>query len=462
MKFFITSVATLLCLNSWAVQFDPILQPYLGRSNDNRIVRTVVTFKSSVDFSRVGSVQIRAPQARAQMQMMMMQNAQRSQAQFMQTLGQWKRGGMPTQSYSLWLINGMIVDLPVKELSKLGTVDSIDYVYADSVVKLIAPVEGRWVAPSQMRDEPQFTYGLQKIAIPEFRKAKPDALGQGVRVGVIDTGIDASHPDLQGKVVAFADLVSKKTEPYDDQGHGTHVSGTIAGGTASGTAIGVAPQVKFITAKFLDKNGSGSFSNAVLAMQWVVDPDGKPETDDGAMLVSNSWGGGSPSAKEDPKDNAMCKAVDAWVKLGVMPVFAAGNSGPGAKTVGLPGGCPNAFTIGATDSQDQIANFSSRGPAIWKTGSFVKPDVLAPGVKVKSSMPGNKYAELSGTSMATPHAAGVVSLMYQLQPKLTVEQLSNALKSTAAKVGQDPNTYGSGRIDTLKAAQALGLFRARF
>lgn len=462
MKSIVAIVATFLCLNSWAVQFDPLLQPYLGRSNDNRIIRLVVTFKSTIDLSRSGRVPIRSPQARAQMQKLMMQNAQNSQLQFKQTLGQWSRAGIPNQSYSLWLINGMIVDMPVKDLTKLSSMETLEYVHADTVVKLIAPIGGRWLAPGQMREEPQFTYGLQKITIPEFRAAKPDALGQGIRVGVIDTGIDAKHPDLAGKVVAFADLVSKKTEPYDDQGHGTHVSGTIAGGTASGTAIGVAPQVKFITAKFLDANGSGSFSNAVLAMQWVVDPDGKPETDDGAMLVSNSWGGGNPSAKEDPKDNAMCKAVDSWVKLGVMPIFAAGNSGPGAKTVNLPGGCPNAFTIGATDSADKIASFSSRGPAVWKTGSFVKPDVLAPGVKVKSSMPGNKYAELSGTSMATPHIAGVVALMYQLQPKLTVDQLANALKSTAVKVGDDPNTYGSGRVDTLKAAQALGLVRGRF
>lgn len=462
MKSIVAIFATLLCLNTWAVQFDPLLQPYLNRSNDNRFIRLVVTFKSNMDLTRTGSVQLRAPQARAQMQQLLMQNAQRSQAQFLQTLGQWKRSGIQNQHYSLWLINGMILDLPVKDLNKLATQDTLDYVYADTVVRLIAPVEGRWLAPGQMREEPQFTYGLQKIAIPEFRAAKPEALGQGIRVGVIDTGIDAKHPDLAGRVIAFADLVSKKTEPYDDQGHGTHVSGTIAGGTASGTAIGVAPQVKFITAKFLDANGSGSFSNAVLSMQWVVDPDGKPETDDGAMLVSNSWGGSNPSAKDDPKDNAMCKAVDSWVKLGVMPIFAAGNSGPSAKTVGLPGGCPNAFTIGATDSADKIASFSSRGPAVWKTGSFVKPDILAPGVKVKSSMPGNKYAELSGTSMATPHVAGVVALMYQLQPKLTVDQLAKALKSTATKVGEDPNTYGSGRIDTLKAAQALGLVNRRF
>lgn len=445
------------CVQSQAAQFDPALQPFLNRSQDTRIVRVIVTFKDQMQMGRNVAAPIRSAQARAQVQNMMIQNSKASQAAFTQTLGQWSRSGVINQHYSLWIINGMILDLPVKDLSKLNNEPSIKYVHANTTMSLIAPQGGRWLAPSQMREEPQFTYGLQKIMIPELRKAKPDLTGKAIRVGVVDTGIDATHPDLLNKVVAFGDFVNKKTTPYDDQGHGTHVSGTIGGGASSGTGIGVAPEVKFIGAKFLDKNGSGTFANAVLAMQWVVDPDGKPETDDGAMLVSNSWGGGTPSASEDPKNNALCQVVDSWVKLGVAPIFAAGNSGPGAKTVGLPGGCPSALTIGASDANDAIASFSSRGPAVWKTGSFVKPDVIAPGVKVKSSMPGGKYAELSGTSMATPHVAGVVALMYQLQPKVTVEQLLNVLKTSATKIGQDPNTYGAGRIDALKAAQMMGL-----
>lgn len=450
-----------LAWQTQAAQFDPVLQPFLNRSQDARTIRVILTFKSQAGLGRNVIAPIRSAQVRAQVQNLMIQNAKVSQAAFIQTLSQWSRSGVTNQHYSLWIINGMILDLPVKDLSRLATDPSINYVHANSTLQLIAPQGGRWLAPPQMREEPQLTYGLQKIMIPQLRAAKPDLTGKAIRVGVIDTGIDSTHPDLVNKVVAFGDFVNKKTTPYDDQGHGTHVSGTIGGGATSGTGIGVAPDVRFIGAKFLDKNGSGTLANAVLAMQWVVDPDGKPETDDGAMIVSNSWGGGAPSSSTDPKDNALCQAVDSWVKLGVAPVFAAGNSGPGAKTVGLPGGCPTALTVGASDAEDKIANFSSRGPAIWKTGSFVKPDIIAPGVKIKSSMPGNKYAELSGTSMATPHVAGVVALMYQLQPKITAEQLLNTLRVSATKIGQDPNTYGAGRIDALKAAQSIGL-RARF
>lgn len=452
-------VFTGLISSTQAAQFDPMLQPFLNRSQDTRIVRVILTFKSQNELGRNVIAPIRSAQARSQVQNMMIQNAKASQAAFVQTLNQWSRSGVTNQHYSLWIINGMILDLPVKDLSKLANEPSIVYVHANSTLNLIPTLGGRWIAPSQMREEPQLTYGLQKIMIPDLRKAKPDLTGKTIRVGVVDTGIDGSHPDLVNKVIAFGDFVNKKTTPYDDQGHGTHVSGTIGGGATSGTGIGVAPEVRFIGAKFLDKNGSGTFANAVLAMQWVVDPDGKPETDDGAMIVSNSWGGSAPSASQDPKDNALCQVVDSWVKLGVAPVFAAGNSGPGAKTVGLPGGCPAALTVGASDADDKIADFSSRGPAVWKTGSFPKPDIVAPGVKIKSSMPGGKYAELSGTSMATPHVAGVVALMYQLQPKITAEQLLNVLRTSAAKIGQDPNTFGAGRIDAFKAAQMLGLRR---
>lgn len=444
-----------------AAEFDPQLAPYMGRSNDTRFIRVIVTFKSQNPSRSNMAAPIGSHFERMQIQRMLMQEAEQSQAQFKQTLNMWSRSGIVNQGYSLWVANAMIVDLPVKDLSKLGSDPTVAYVHANSQMQLIAPIGGRWLAPFQMQEEPQLTYGLQKINMPQLRASKPDLTGKSIRVAVIDTGIDGQHPDLAGKVVTFGDFVNKKTAPYDDQGHGTHCSGTIGGGAASGTGIGVAPDVRFIGAKFLNSSGSGTFADALLAMQWVIDPDGKPETDDGAQIVSNSWGGGGPSKNEDPADNALCKAVTSWVKLGIAPVFAAGNSGPSSQTIGLPGGCPAALTVGATDSNDKIANFSSRGPAVWKTGSFVKPDISAPGVKIKSSMPGNKYAELSGTSMATPHVAGVVSLIYQLQPKITAEQLINVLKTSATKIGDDPNTFGAGRIDAYKAAQQLG-FRGRF
>jgi subtilisin family serine protease len=394
----------------------------------------------------------------------MIQNAMQSQQAFVQSLTALRTAATTEnngfKAHRLWMINALYLQIAAKDLQLLERSDDIKHVFADYKVSLIKPVSGQYVranpsAGSGSRAD-AFTYGLSKLQVPELRAAKANITGKGVRVAVIDTGIDGQHPDLKGRVVAFKDFVGGKTEAYDDQGHGTHCAGTIGGKNASGTHIGVAPEVQFIGAKFLDKNGSGTFANAVAAMQWVADPDNNPSTDDAPMIVSNSWGGGSASRSKDPNDDPMCQAAAAWIKLGIVPVFAGGNSGPRAETIGLPGACPWVVTVGATDSADAAASFSSRGPVNWKTGSFTKPDIAAPGVKIMSSIPGGKYAEFSGTSMATPHVAGMMALMYQIQPKMPVDKAFQLMKGAVDTVGADPNVFGAGRINALKTAKAMG------
>ncbi|MBX9768395.1 MAG: S8 family serine peptidase, partial [Bdellovibrionales bacterium] len=145
-----------------------------------------------------------------------------------------------------------------------------------------------------------------------------------------------------------------------------------------------------------------------------------------------------------------------WEKLGILPVFAAGNSGPRRQTVLLPGACPSVLTVGATDSTDTIASFSSRGPVVWKTGTFNKPDIVAPGVKVKSALPGGQYAEWSGTSMATPHVAGVAALLYQVKPDLNVADAKKFLLDGADPKANDLNNeYGRGRLNALKSISLI-------
>jgi subtilisin family serine protease len=188
-------------------------------------------------------------------------------------------------------------------------------------------------------------------------------------------------------------------------------------------------------------------------MQWIADPDGDPSTKDAPRLVSNSWGGGAPSPGDDPSKDVLCTAVDAWVKVGMLPVFANGNSGPSKSSVGVPGACPSALGIGATDKNDDITSFSSRGPAVWKTGTIVKPNASAPGKDVISSVPGGKYRALSGTSMATPHAAGLATLLFQADPNLTAEQVASIMMKSAKDLGPSgmDNDSGAGRIDALHA-----------
>jgi bacillopeptidase F len=157
----------------------------------------------------------------------------------------------------------------------------------------------------------------------------------------------------------------------------------------------------------------------------------------------------------DPMDDPFCKAIAGWVKVGILPVFAAGNSGPSKGSVNLPGACPQVLTAGATDENDKIARFSSRGPAHWKGGDVIKPTVSAPGVKVISSVPGGGYAAFSGTSMATPHVAGLAALVVQANPNISVENIQKMIAAGATHLGpnqldeeQGPNNdFGAGRID---------------
>ncbi len=228
--------------------------------------------------------------------------------------------------------------------------------------------------------------------------------GTGVVVGGLDTGVDITHPDIAGKMKTlnpadptypggWAEFdangnVIPGTVPHDSDQHGTHTTGTAIGGSASGYAIGVAPGARFMHGLVIP-GGSGTFAQVAGGMEWIIDPDNNPATNDGAQVVNMSLGGtGTYSEMVAPTDN-MCAA-------NVFPSFSIGNSGPNASTTGSPGNVPSAYGVGATDSLDVIASFSSRGPVTWNyapyVGTWIKPDISAPGVMIFSSLPGGTWA----------------------------------------------------------------------
>jgi subtilisin family serine protease len=293
--------------------------------------------------------------------------------------------------------------------------------------------------------------------------------GAGVRVGGLDTGVDIAHPDLAGKMVTtspgdptypggWAEFNSTGgrvvgSVPHDSDQHGTHTMGTAAGGSASGYAIGVAPGANIMHGLVIP-GGSGSFVQVAAGMQWIIDPDGNPATDDGADVVNMSLGAtGTYSDMVAPTDN--------MVAANVFPSFSIGNSGPNASTTGSPGNVPSAYGVGATDSLDVIASFSSRGPVTWNyppyVGTWIKPDISAPGVMIFSAIPGGSWeGDWSGTSMAAPHVTGTVALMVQANPTMTVETMKQLLAQTAidrGDAGMD-NTYGWGRVNAFAAVSA--------
>ncbi len=359
-----------------------------------------------------------------------------------------------TKKRTYWILNGTAAELNRTALRSLSSHPNIASI---SNGRHLMRIPRPQVAPAPTPPEP-YTYGMRKVGVPELRQKYPQFDGSGIRVGILDTGIDATHPDLVGKVVLYKDFTAANDpKPSDGHGHGTHCAGTIAGGSTSGTSIGVAPKASLVIGKIFDANGSTTDEALVAAMQWMADPDGDPATNDFPALVSNSWGDSSAFNTRDPQDDPFCMILENWVKLGILPVFAAGNDGPDAGTVGTPGGCPMALTVGATDSRDGIAPFSSRGPAKWKSNDLFKPNVSAPGVAIRSAKPGGGYQLMSGTSMATPHVAGVMAILYQANPKMTVDEAGKAVLAGVADLGvTGPDMFfGAGRVDVTKSVDTM-------
>ena len=262
--------------------------------------------------------------------------------------------------------------------------------------------------------------------------------GEGVSIAILDTGIDASHPAFEDRVVVEANFTDDPT-PDDEHGHGTHCAGIAAGSAAGSQYQGVAPGAHLWNVKVLNHEGWGYQS-------WIIDgidlaslgPDGRPRTGDEADVISMSLGGG-PTDGTDP----LSQAVNLAVERGVVVVVAAGNSGPSPLSIGTPGPAQKAITVGATDNQDHMADFSSRGPTVdWR----VKPDVVAPGVDIMSAVPWG-YESWSGTSMATPHVAGAAALLREFYGGgVTPQFIKDALMYTSRDLGYSIYEQGSGRL----------------
>ncbi|MFC8228771.1 S8 family serine peptidase [Streptomyces sp. NPDC057287] len=269
--------------------------------------------------------------------------------------------------------------------------------------------------------------------------------GKGTTVAVLDTGIDATHPDVKDRITQSRSFVPGE-EVDDANGHGTHVASTIAGsGAASdGANKGVAPAADLIVGKVLSNEGSGADSGIIEAMEWAKD--------EGADVVSMSLGSSIPDDGTDP----MAQAVDALsADGGPLFVIAAGNA-YGAGTIGSPGSAASALTIAAVDKQDARAGFSSMGPLVRSHG--LKPDLSAPGVDINAaasqSVPGieGMYQQLSGTSMATPHVAGAAAILKQRHPEWSGGRIKDALMSSSKRLPDyTPYEQGTGRLD-VKAA----------
>lgn len=318
--------------------------------------------------------------------------------------------------------------------------------------------------------------GVTAVRAPEVWALGID--GTGVLVATLDTGVDGRHEALASRwrgldsrynghpEWAWFDPVTNTTFPQSFGSHGTHTMGSVLGG-APGREVGVAPGAQWIHAAVIDRVSiSRTVSDALLSFEWLIDPDGNSGTNfDVPASCSNSWrlvtGHGYP-----PCDDTFWSALDACEAAGIVIIFSAGNEGPGSRTIGRPPDRATddyrTFSVGAVNANNgnwPVASFSSRGPSNCTPNGqdTFKPEIAAPGENVTSSLPGNSYGSLSGTSMASPHVNGVVALMRQANPNISVEDIKQVIFDTAFDLGPngDDNDYGHGMIDAYEAVTRI-------
>ncbi|BEL08219.1 S8 family serine peptidase [Actinoplanes sichuanensis] len=360
-----------------------------------------------------------------------------------------------------WIANTVRVTGDAGLLAEVAARPEVKAVLPDTPITLPAPTAGAVQAAVDAVE-----WNVDRIGAPRVWTDQ-GARGQGVVIANIDTGVQFDHPALaanyRGRQAdgTFAhdhnwyDPTGLCTggAPCDNNGHGTHTMGTMAGTGG----IGVAPGATWIAAKGCETN-SCSVGALLAAGQWIVAPtdrDGRnPRPDLAPDVVNNSWGGG---AGFDPWYSDV---IRSWVAAGIFPAFSNGNAGPGCNTSGTPGSYTDTYASGATDVNDAIAPFSSRGTG---QDGGVKPDLTAPGVDVRSSVPGDGYAAYSGTSMASPHTAATVALIWSAAPALRrdITATRTILDETAIDTNDtacggtatDNNVYGQGRLDAYAAVR---------
>ncbi len=274
--------------------------------------------------------------------------------------------------------------------------------------------------------------------------------GKGVNIAVIDTGI-SPHNDLKKNILYFCDFVNKKRAPYDDNSHGTHVSGIIAGNGAMshGMYCGMAPEAGIIALKVLNFSGIGTSQTIVKGLEWIMDNCALYNI----KIVNISIGTTSSSC--DDELSSLIKAVDSLWDMGITVITSAGNNGPEYHTITTPGISRKVITVGTGDIMTHTDSFgkkhmtySSKGPTLC---NVQKPDIIAPGNNIVSCYTRqNSYASKSGTSMSTPIVSGAAALVFSHNPSISNDEFKDLLCRSADDAGLDRYTQGCGRLNVTK------------
>lgn len=265
--------------------------------------------------------------------------------------------------------------------------------------------------------------------------------GKDIGIGFLDTGI-ADHPDFSGRIQAFADFISCRKNPYDDNGHGTHVAGILCGdGRASGGKYkGIAPGSRITALKVLDRFGNGNKEDVLRAFKWILNNYRKYRI----QIINISVG---TVYKTRSAHNILIEGVEELWDQGLVVVAAAGNQGPSPGSITAPGSSKKVITVGCSDMLTGNSAVSGRGPTF---DCVCKPDLVAPGSRIMSCMPGGGYGIKSGTSMSTPLVSGAIALMLEKDPLLTNVEIKMMLRDSAEDMGLPRNQQGWGKFNYRK------------
>jgi subtilisin family serine protease len=409
-------------------------------------VAAVVLLRSQADVEHVRRSSVH--EQRHEVERRLQATAASTQRDLVRLLRTRQKEGLADHVVPLWVTNAIGVRATRRVLAELASRSEVLAVRPDAQLTAPAPAAQAGTGSSSNVEPNVALTGAPTLWQDGFR-------GQGVVVASLDTGVDATHPDLaaswRGGTNSWFDPYGQHpSTPTDVSGHGTQTLGVVVGGQAGGSAIGMAPAAQWIAAKVFDDRGRATTTAIHQAFQWLLDPDHDPATDDAPDVVNASWSGTSGGC-----DLTFQPDLRSLRAAAVLPVFAAGNDGPASGTVFAPANLPEAVSVAGTDEADALDPSSSRGPSAC--AGATSPTVAAPGVSVRTSDLYGGYVDATGTSVAAPHVTGAVTLLLSALPGQSADRLEAALTGGAKDLGApgvDPDT-GYGRIDVAAAYQWL-------
>ncbi|WP_240662550.1 S8 family serine peptidase [Streptomyces sp. WAC 06738] len=418
-----------------------------------------VVLKDSADLGDVGKAEGRTAKAR-ELRAVKTEFAEKSQAPLIDLIED--AGAAHT---SFWISNQIKVTGTKALAEKLAARSDVAALEADDPVKIPDPLPGTGEPKTDAVE-----WNVDRINAPRVWN-ELGGRGEDVVIANIDTGVQYDHPALKSQYRGLKPdgtydhdynwfdpaKVCTGNAPCDNNGHGTHTMGTMAGDDKGANQVGVAPGARWIAAKGCE-SGSCSRGSLLASGQWIVAPTDQtganPRPDLAPDVVNNSWGA-------NVIDTWYKDTVQSWRAAGIFPAFSNGNAGPSCNTSGSPGAYDNSYSSGAFDINNTIASFSSRGTG---ENGIIKPNLAAPGVNIRSAWAGGGYNAISGTSMASPHTAATVALMWSAAPAIRgdIAATEEILDETAVDVDNTTcggtaarnNVFGEGRLDAFAAVNA--------